>query len=235
MPSKVIWLASLVTLAYWLGNIVGCSTTGDNQNLQILGEDAPLFDTSPDPERPGARRAPEPVTEDVQTAQAATTDDLPVATEAPQTTQAEERLAATPDETDPAATPADEAAAEPAVGTERSFVSLDRSHWPRLATGPSSGRIVARPHYFEDWPLAEASHGQAERQPLDGADAAGWDKANSRAAFAQPVKFSMDLVMFPVRLAAKPLRRLQASIPFDELRWLPFLSGPTPDAEPAAQ
>ena len=235
MPSKVIWLASLVTLAYWLGSIAGCSTTGDNQNLKILEDDPSMFDTSPDPDRPGAAMAPEPVVEDVQTAEAATTDDLPVPADAVQPTQPEEGLAAAPDEAAPAPEPVEETVAQPVVETEPSIASLDRSHWPRLAVSADSGRIDARPHYFEDLPLEQMRQDQADSQPLDSGDAVGWDKANFRAVFAQPVKFTMDLVMLPVRLVTDPPQGLQARSPFDELGRLPGLSEPTPDAQSVAE
>ena len=202
MPGKILWLTAFVTLAYWLGSITGCSAPGENQNFKILEEDTPLFDTSPDPDRPGAAEAPAP--EERQTAEAATTDELPVTVEAAP-------VAAAVPEAD--ATDVTEAVLE----TEPSITSLDRSQWARIATGPDIAQIAAQPHYFEDWPLEEIRSQQAEPQPLDYPDAAGWDSANLYSTFAQPVKFGLDLVMLPVRICTDPPRDLQLRSPFDAL------------------
>lgn len=58
MSGKIIWLAMLVTLVYWLGSIGGCATSGSNQNYRILEEDTPMFDTDPDADTPGAAMVP---------------------------------------------------------------------------------------------------------------------------------------------------------------------------------
>jgi len=202
MPGKILWLTLFVTLAYWLGSIAGCSAPGENQNFKILEEDTPLFDTSPDPDRPGAASTPAP--QEPRTAEAATTDELPVTVEVAQ-----------------AEAPAPEVR-KPDVPTtvsetEPSVTSLDRSHWARIATGPDSAQFSAQPHYFEDLPLEEIRSQGTDPQPLDCADAAGWDRANLYSTLAQPVKFGVDLVMLPVRLCTDPPRDLQARSPFDAM------------------
>jgi hypothetical protein len=59
MPSKIIWLAMLFTLVYWLGSAGGCASKGDNQNYEILNDDRPMFDTRHDTDKPGALIGPE--------------------------------------------------------------------------------------------------------------------------------------------------------------------------------
>ncbi len=59
MPSKIIWLAMLFTLVYWLGSAGGCASKGDNQNYEILNDDRPMFDTRHDTDKPGASLPPE--------------------------------------------------------------------------------------------------------------------------------------------------------------------------------
>ena len=208
MPGKILWLTAFVTLAYWLGSITGCSAPGDNQNFKILEEDTPMFDTSPDPDRPGAALAPAP--EGQQTAEAATTDDLPV------TIEAAPVVAATEPQVD--TTHVKEAVTE----TEPSVTGLDRSHWARIATGPDSAQMVAQPYYFEDLPLEEIRSQGAETQPLDCPDAVGWDKANLYSTFAQPVKFGLDLIMLPVHIFTDPPRDLQARSPLDAFGKMPL-------------
>jgi hypothetical protein len=60
MPNKIIWLAMLLTLVYWLGNAGGCATQGDNQNYELLEEDRPMFDPRHDTDKPGASLTPAP-------------------------------------------------------------------------------------------------------------------------------------------------------------------------------
>lgn len=220
MPGKIIWLTAFVTLAYWLGSIAGCSAPGENQNFRILEEDTPMFDTSPDPERPGAAEAPAP--KDQQAAGAATTDELSVTVEAAPVVTAAPK-AETTDVT------------ETVAETEPSVTGLDRSHWARIATGPDIAQIAAQPYYFEDWPLEEIRNKGTEAQPLDCPDAVGWDMTNLYSTFAQPVKFSLDLVMLPVRICTDPPRDLQARSPLDAIDKISLRRQEAAEAEPVAQ
>lgn len=55
MPQRIVYLAVMFTLAYWLGNVVGCSSNQiENDNYKLLEEDRPMFETKPNMSDPGA-------------------------------------------------------------------------------------------------------------------------------------------------------------------------------------
>lgn len=55
MSHRIIWLAAMFTIAYWLGSVVGCSSNQmENDNYKILEQDQPMFDPRHNPDQPGA-------------------------------------------------------------------------------------------------------------------------------------------------------------------------------------
>lgn len=248
MPGKIIWLAMTVTVVYWLGSIIGCTSSGDNQNFKILEDEPHLLDTTDAPSQPGAFQMPAPTGEadraaasfvpDANIAAPEVVPDLvpDVAVEVEATIVAEPVAEVTP-EAEAEATAADSAtiAAEPVaeatpeaeaetpaaasvtVETEPSLDGLDRSGWARMTTSADSGVTPVQPHYFEDRPLADIRAAAAEPQPLGNAEAAGWDRANSRSVVVQPIKFLRDLILLPISIYRDPPRDLQARSPLNRL------------------
>jgi len=155
MPSKIIWLAMLFTLVYWLGNAGGCASQSDDQNYRLLEEDRPMFDPRHDTDKPGASVTPE-----------------------------------TPE-------------------TAPSLQGFDRSHWATIETRADDGATPYQPHYFTDLPLDATPQRDS---PLDGGDMVAWDPINTQAAFAQPIKVGVDLLLLPVKLVQDPPRFGQVRI-----------------------
>ena len=240
MSSKTIRLATLVTIAYWLGSIAGCSMSGDNQNFKILDDDTPLFQTAPDAGDPGAARVPASGDRASGGQTSGGETDRVVAAFEPDTDLAvpdsvPEAEAPVGEADAPAAAEADTTVAtETTVETEPSLNGLDRSHWARMSTGADSDQTPVQPHYFQDWPPAALRGAEAEAQPPDNTVAAGWDRANSLSTVAQPFKFAMDLVLLPVHVYQHPPRNLQVRSPFDQLARLRLFRTSSADA-PADQ
>lgn len=153
MISRIAVLGVLVTLTCWLGQIGGCSSSGQDQNYKMLEEDRPMFDTRPDTNKPGASHAaprtnahvlataPEPSQPaQVEIDRSELKGAGPVPVNNTPTSQGELQSAAPAagdvEETDPATAKAvrDALAAAPPQG--RSITGLDRSHWSAVTVGP---------------------------------------------------------------------------------------------------
>lgn len=54
MPHRLFVAVTVVALACGLGLAHGCTSSSQDQNYKVLEEDRPMFDTRPDPSKPGA-------------------------------------------------------------------------------------------------------------------------------------------------------------------------------------
>jgi len=114
--------------------------------------------------------------------------------------------------------------------------TLDRSHWPKIATGPADGRTTHFPRYYRDFPLHhQEMTPRREAALMARVDAAlhtdtpgHYDRTNLAALLGQPVKFGLDTVLLPFRAIVNwPLQK-------DEFSGAPAHASPDP-TETAAQ
>lgn len=242
MRRKVAWLSVWVTLVYWLGNAGGC-TTSQPEGMADQGS-APRIVLPDEPGAPADEPKPAAVAsvdepESKPTVVAAADEPAPSTQPAPAepvdtptVTDTQPEPAAQPaivvdvDPTDPnePAPPTEEAPPAPVNETEPSIVGLDRSHWPKITTGPDRGVTYHNPVYFRDVPT-----GRDDEQVLDhdmvesrinaalSHSHSDWMKNdNPLDLVAQPVKFGLDLLFIPVNMFKAPLWARETSPPGHE-------------------
>jgi hypothetical protein len=257
MPSKILWLSTLVTIAYWFGSVLGCSVTGNNQNYRILEDEPPALETFQGTDQPGASRAPAGDDRIVNSGITFLPDDpleapddsvaQPVVVAQPPPAPAPQVAVVEPATSSPAVAEADAdatdevvldlplrpevevATAAVAVETEPSLNGLDRSHWVRISTSPDRDESRSLPRYFQDVPLAQMRPHNWAQGPLAGSEAAGWDRANTLSVVVQPLRFLADVVLLPVHMIQSPPRRIESDDPVDTPAEAP--SSPLPSTE----
>lgn len=165
---------TLLALTCSMGLVVGCASAGADENYKLLQEDRNMFDTRPDPDKPGAMR-PAAVHDITLTAegyappQENAAPAAPTAAPASQTTE------------DATALPQPDSTLN--HGVARSVTSLDRSHWQQVTVGADlSGSY--RNSYFKDISTTT----QPQRKDI----------------VTEPARFVWGVVTLPVKLVKSP-------------------------------
>lgn len=181
MWNKVVWLSFWVTMILWLGNFWGCAKPGQEQNYRMLEDEQRT-----------------PVQRENSSAAPAERDTQFVLY------QDENTISDANDNVD--VVPPDVV-----VRLEQPVYlrGIDRSHWPRIETGPEIAVTWHYPVYFKDWmpqhpavervnfndPIAE-QWADALAHPF----AQNWDAHNALQLVIQPLKAAFDLVAAPFHM-----------------------------------
>jgi hypothetical protein len=212
MRYKVKCLTVVVTVTLWLGNLWGCAAPGQEQNYKVTTPDSEPLDR-----RDSRAEAPAQSVE-------VTAQEAPRPAEAPKAadvTQTDDTKPAPAEQ--PAAQPAAHDAPKPAkpaarialngeVETQPSLKGLDRSHWPRIRAGVSSGQSRHMPLYFRDCPIerndpvVHFSDSVDDRMAaaLANAQDRGWDQHSAMVLLADTTKFYVDVALAPFRMIFEP-------------------------------
>ena len=161
MIEKGLWISFWITLAYWFGGALGCASQGQDQNYKVLDEEPRTYDhngaSARDESSALAQRYALLIGED-------TADEVPPEAHAEPTPLPPAPVPAndvppTPPEEMQVSVPAAGPAAVPAAAAPSEEVAadgLDRSHWPKIKTGPIDANTTHAPVYFRDKPLWRA-------------------------------------------------------------------------------
>jgi hypothetical protein len=211
MWHKVKWLTFWVSMVLWFGGILGCASPGDEQNYKATQPERPdklerYYDsqrTVPVDEL-SSDRVVYVADGDVPAADAKPVDAKPADTK-----PIEERPA---DAKTVDGKPVDATAVVP--GDAPSLTKgLDRSHWPRIRTGPDIGRTYHGPLYYEDLPadrpepqvnFRDAIEKQLESALSGTKDAGLFDGHHALQLISQPAKFAFDTLAAPFRMLGTP-------------------------------
>jgi len=182
MRHKILWITFWTILAYWLGNGFGCAAGGQEENYKILNDE-------PVPARTEDKFSTGPQTMMLGTLV----------------------IAANEDQAQPAEQSAAAGGVQLATG-ESSLQGLDRSHWPKIVTGPADGRTVHGQIYWRDVQIGPSPTAMSvEQDPeaqlaatLEGADAHHLSRQNVATLFVQPLKFCVDSILLPIRVFTHP-------------------------------
>lgn len=198
MWHKVVWLSFWVTMILWLGNFWGCAKPGQEQNYRMLEqEQATPVQRENSSAAPVAGDTQFVLYQDNDTAGAAVDPPPPIVNEGDA----------------PLVDPPTDAVAPDAVLTTDQPIYLrgiDRSHWPKIKTGPEIGVTWHYPIYFKDW---MPQHPEVRRvnfndpiteqwaDALHNPFAQNWDPHNAGQLAIQPLKGAFDLAAAPFHMA----------------------------------
>ncbi len=204
---KILWITFWMTMVYWLGGAIGCATDGTDENYKILEDNDTKLNSEPysdatdadltntdmvDSGMPGADTDMDTAAPDTSNVVAPTPPSAPGALAVDNTPQTVE--------------PVGESISTPPPASLTN--GMDRSHWNVIHVGPIAGQSAHFPTYARDMnithdtqrPLATMGFGERIESALDGDRPAGYDATNTWATIAQPGKFVVDSLLFPIHV-----------------------------------